>query len=103
MPLLLSHEGHFGSHTLGVPEAGDILEEGGRKDFRDHRERGEAYAQLVSLEIWGDQTLDSYILLFCYLALIVARRDILKHWGMPTLPTMRKWEKGLDWCMGVEK
>ena len=33
---------------------------------------------LVTLGIWGDQTLDGYTLLFCNLVLLIARQDIIK-------------------------
>ena len=58
---------------------------------------------IVTLGIWDEQTLERYSLLFCNVALMVAKRDVVQKWGDPAIPRWGDWVRGLDWCMQAEK
>ena len=59
--------------------------------------------QLALLGIWGEQVVPRDQLLFCNIALIVAKRDIIQLWGTVTIPRVADWCRNMDWCMRAEE
>ena len=57
----------------------------------------------VLLGIPNDVDLPRHQLLFCNLGLVVAKRDVARHWGAAETPTLAEWRAGMDMYMAAEK
>ena len=57
----------------------------------------------VLLGIPNDVDLPRHRLIFCNLGLMIAKRDIARHWGAKECPTLSEWRTGMDMYMAAER
>lgn len=59
--------------------------------------------KLALLNIWGPTDLNSKERTWITLGLMLAKRNIIRLWGIQTVPTVEDWRKDMDWSMVSEK